>query len=33
MTACNLNTYRVMNANVLVVTESALNQIDETFNK
>lgn len=33
MTACSLNTYRVMNANVLVVTESALNQIDETFNK
>lgn len=33
MTACNLNTYCVMNANVLVVTESALNQIDETFNK
>lgn len=33
MTACDLNTYRVMNANVLVVTESALNQIDETFNK
>lgn len=33
MTACNLNTYRVMNANVLVVTESALNQIDDTFNK
>ena len=33
MTACNLNTYRVMNANVLVVTESALNQIDETFDK
>lgn len=33
MTASNLNTYRVMNANVLVMTESALNQIDETFNK
>ncbi|MEE0521490.1 MAG: 50S ribosomal protein L4 [Bacteroidaceae bacterium] len=33
MTASNLNTYRVMNANVLVMTESALNQIDETFKK
>ena len=33
MTACNLNTYRVMNANVRVFTENTLNQIDETFNK
>ena len=33
MTASALNTYKVMNANVLVVTESALNLVDETFNK
>lgn len=28
-----LNTYKVMNANVLVVTEDALKLVDETFNK
>ena len=28
-----LNTYKVMNANVLVVTENALKLVDETFNK
>lgn len=28
-----LNTYNVMNANVLVVTENALKLVDETFNK
>ena len=33
MTASALNTYKVMNANVLVVTESALKLVDETFNK
>lgn len=33
MTASALNTYKVMNANVLVVTESALRLVDETFNK
>ena len=33
MTASALNTYRVMNANVLVVTEDALKLVDETFNK
>lgn len=33
MTASALNTYKVMNANVLVVTENALNLVDETFNK
>ena len=33
MTARDLNTYKVMNANVLVVTENALSQIDETLNK
>lgn len=33
MTASALNTYKVMNANVLVVTEDALKLVDETFNK
>ncbi|MCM1311525.1 MAG: 50S ribosomal protein L4 [Bacteroides sp.] len=33
MTASALNTYKVMNANVLVVTENALSLMDETFNK
>lgn len=33
MTASALNTYQVMNANVLVVTENALKLIDETLNK
>lgn len=33
MTASALNTYKVMNANVLVMTESALKLVDETFNK
>ena len=33
MTASALNTYMVMNANVLVVTEDALKLVDETFNK
>ena len=33
MTASALNTYKVMNANVLVVTENALKLDDETFNK
>ncbi len=33
MTASALNTYKVMNANVLVVTEDALKQVDETLNK
>jgi len=33
MTASALNTYKVMNANVVVVTESALKLVDETFNK
>ena len=33
MTASALNTYTVMNANVLVVTENALKLIDETLNK
>lgn len=33
MTASALNTYKVMNANVLVVTENALKLVDETFNK
>jgi large subunit ribosomal protein L4 len=28
-----INTYQVMNANVLVVTENALKLVDETFNK
>ncbi|MCQ2113087.1 MAG: 50S ribosomal protein L4 [Bacteroidaceae bacterium] len=32
-TATALNTYNVMNANVLVVTENALKLVDETFNK
>ena len=32
-TATALNTYTVMNANVLVVTENALKLVDETFNK
>ena len=32
MTASALNTYKVMNANVLVVTENALKLVDETFN-
>ena len=33
MTASALNTYKVMNANVLVVTENALKLVDENFNK
>ena len=33
MTASALNTYKVMNANVLVITENALKLVDETFNK
>ena len=33
MTASELNTYRVMNANVLVVTENALSLVDSTCNK
>lgn len=33
MTANALNTYKVMNANVLVMTENALKLVDETFNK
>ena len=33
MTASALYTYKVMNANVLVVTENALKLIDETLNK
>ena len=33
MTASALNTYKVMNANVLVMTESAVKLVDETFNK
>lgn len=33
MTASALNTYKVMNANVLVMTEDALKMVDETFNK
>ena len=33
MTASALNTYKVMNANVLVMTENALKMVDETFNK
>ena len=33
MTASALNTYKVMNANVLVVTENALKLVDETFKK
>lgn len=33
MTASALNTYKVMDANVLVVTEDALKQVDETLNK
>ena len=33
MTASALNTYKVMNANVLVFTENALKLVDETFNK
>ena len=33
MTASALNTYKVMNANIVVVTENALKLVDETFNK
>lgn len=33
MTASALNTYKVMNANVLVMTEGAVKMADETFNK
>ena len=33
MTASALNTYKVMNANVIVVTENALKLVDETCNK
>ena len=32
-TASAINTYQVMNANVLVLTENALKLVDETFNK
>lgn len=32
-TANAINTYQVMNANVLVLTENALKLVDETFNK
>ena len=32
-TASAINTYQVMNANVLVVTENALKLVDETLNK
>ena len=33
MTASALNTYKVMNANVIVMTENAVKSVDETFNK
>lgn len=33
MTASALNAYKVMNSNVLVVTENALKLVEETFNK
>lgn len=33
MTASALNTYKVMNANVLVMTEGAVKMVDEIFNK
>lgn len=33
LTASALNTYKVMNANVLVMTEGAVKMVDETFNK
>jgi large subunit ribosomal protein L4 len=33
MTASALNTYKVMNANVLVATENALKLVDETLTK
>ena len=33
VTASALNTYKVMNANVLVMTEGAVKMVDETFNK
>ena len=33
MTASALNTYKVMNANVLVMTENAVKLVDETLNK
>ena len=33
MTASDVNTYKVMNANVLVMTESAVKLVDETINK
>lgn len=33
MTASALNTYKVMNANVLVMTEGAVKMVDKTFNK
>lgn len=33
MTASDVNTYKVMNANVLVVTENALKLVEETLNK
>lgn len=33
MTASAVNTYKVMNANVLVMTEGAVKMVDETFNK
>lgn len=33
MTASALNTYKVLNANVIVMTEDALKLVDQTFNK
>ena len=33
MTASDVNTYNVMNANVVVMTENALNLVDSTLNK
>ena len=33
MTASALNTYKVLNANVVVLTENAVKLVDETLNK
>ena len=33
MTASELNTYKVLNANVVVMTENALSLVDNTLNK
>lgn len=33
MTACNVNSYKVLNAQVLVLTEKSLSAINETLNK